>query len=146
MTIPLLVAIGLLQTTAAPPPTVAPFFLSRTTESGPSFWMECVNTTDAAIASGSVYWPLDDEAIRIDGQTLSPKGRIGPGLMTDIPPGGTWRGILELRQDEVRTGFAVALGAHVRAPKVVPLAPGRHTIAVRCGDRWSRDLVFYFER
>jgi hypothetical protein len=146
MTIPLLVALGLLQTAAAPPPTVSPFFLSRTTETGPSFFVECVNATQAPISTGSRHWPLEVDRLRLDGRTLQPQGNLGPGLVDQVPPGGTWRGIIELRQAKQRTGFAVALGAHVRAGFLVPLAAGRHTIAVRCGDRWSADLVFYFER
>ena len=66
--------------------------------------------------------------------------------MSEIPPGGTWRGIIELRQAQGRTFFAVALGADTRGAFIVPLTAGRHTIAARCGDRWSADLPFYWER
>ena len=31
-------------------------------------------------------------------------------------------------------------------PVIMPLADGRHTIAVQCNGIWSDDLVFYWER
>jgi hypothetical protein len=61
--------------------------------------------------------------------------------VSPIPVGAIWRGIMVLRQAEPRTGYAVARGA-----LVVPLTPGRHTIAARCGDEWSSDVAFYWER
>jgi hypothetical protein len=33
----------------------------------------------------------------------------------------------------------------VRGGKLEVLAPGRHTIAVRCFGIWSQDLAFYWE-
>jgi len=141
----ILLLAGLLQA-GPPPPVVTPFFLSRNVEEGPAFYVECRNTTAAPISSGSWVWPLDEDAIRIDGAARERRGRVGPGLVMDILPGGTWRGIIELRQAEPQSGFGVALGANVRAAFVVPLITGPHTIAVRCGDTWSSDLPFYWER
>ena len=129
-----------------PPPLVTPWFLSRNVEEGPAFLIECRNTTGAPLDSGSMFWALDDDDFRIDGRQREPHGRIGPGLVSEIPPEGIWRGIVELSQAEPRNGYAVALGANTRAAFVVPLAPGRHTIAVRCGDVWSEDVAFYWER
>ena len=131
---------------AAPSPTVTPWFLSRNAEEGPAFLIECRNTTERAVDSGSMVWALDQDDFRIDGTVLEPRGRMGPGLMSVIPPGGMWRGIIELRQFEPQTGYAVALGANTRSALVVPLVAGRHTIAVRCGDTWSVDVPFYWER
>ena len=96
--------------------------------------------------SGSRFWALDQDDFRIDGKALAPSGRIGPGLVSTIAPDGIWRGIVELRQAEPKTGYAVALGADTRKALVLPLSPGRHTIAVRCGDTWSADVPFYWER
>jgi hypothetical protein len=127
-------------------PIVTPWFLSRNVEEGPAFLIECQNTTGAAIDSGSRYWALDQDDFRIDGTQLEPRGRMGPGLVSPIPVGAIWRGIMELRQAEPRTGYAVALGANTRGALVVPLTPGRHTIAARCGDEWSVDVPFYWER
>ncbi len=138
---------AILTAQADPLPVVTPWFLSRNVEEGPAFMIECRNTTGAPISSGAMFWALDQDDFRINGTQLEPRGRMGPGLMTEIPPGGTWRGIMELRQAEPRTGYAVALGADTRGALVVPLAPGRHTIAVRCGDdAWSADVPFYWER
>src|SRR5690349_3385074 len=108
-----MIAIVLAALVAAqgPPPTVTPWFLSRNTEEGPAFLIECQNTTGAAIDSGSMYWALDQDDFRIDGTQLDPSGRMGPGLTHPIPVGAIWRGIMELRQEEPKTGYAVALGA-----------------------------------
>jgi len=41
---------------------------------------------------------------------------------------------------------AVVFGAMVRAPLSIPLDSGRHTIAVRCNQQWSNDLIFFLEK
>jgi hypothetical protein len=143
----ILLLAGLLQAgPPAPPPVVTPLFLSRDVEDGPAFMIECRNTTGAPVSTGAMLWALDRDDLRIDGTVLEPQGRMGPGLMSEVPAGGTWRGIIELRQAEGGTFHAVALGADTRGAFVVPLTAGRHTIAARCGDQWSADLSFYWER
>ncbi len=129
-------------------PTLAPMFMSRGVDGGPAFLVECRNTTNLAVSSGSQVWVLTRSAVRIDGAVLDepPGGRIGPGLTTDIQPGGMWRGIVELRQSTGGTSWQVALGANTRMPIVVPLNAGLHTIAVRCSGVWSGDVAFYWEK
>jgi len=146
MAIALLAGLVRVGQTALVLPTVTPLFMSREVEGGPAFLVECRNTTSTGISSGSDTWALTRSAIRIDGSVLDEQGRIGPGLTMDIPPGSTWRGIIELRQTVPRTSFATALGANVRMPTVVALGAGRHTISVRCGGGWSADLSFYWEK
>lgn len=134
------------QDTPDPKPVLTPFFVTEPTAQGPAFYVECLNTTSSVISSGSDVWPLSKTAIRLDGKVLIDEGgRIGPGLTTDVPPGGKWRGILQLRQSATGSFPAVAFGALVRAGMLVPLTPGEHTIAVRCGAAWSDSLRFYFE-
>jgi hypothetical protein len=147
MVIPVVLLVGLVQTaqTALHPPTVTPFFTSRQAEDGPAFLVECRNTTSAGISSGSGTWASTRIAIRIDGSVLGEQGQIGSGLSMEIPPGGTWRGIIELRQAVPHNSLAVAFGANVRMPTVVSLSAGRHTISVRCAGVWSDDLSFYWE-
>lgn len=129
-------------------PTVAPLFMSRGVDVGPAFFVECRNTRSAAVSSGAPSWALTDSAIRVDGSILAepPGGRIGPGLTTDIPPGGIWRGIIELRQSPRGTGWPVASGANARMSVFEPLRSGRHAMAVRCAGVWSDDVMFYWER
>ena len=128
-------------------PTLAPMFMSRSVDRGPAFFAECRNTTDFPVSSGSQVWVLTRSAVRIDGAVLDepPGGRIGVGLTTNIPPGGMWRGIIELRQSIGGTSWQVVIGANTRMPIVVPLNTGRHTIAVRCSGVWSNDVAFYWE-
>src|SRR5437762_1420846 len=98
---PVVALIGVLLQPAVPAPKAAltPFFVTDPGSQGPAFFVECVNHTSGPISSGSDVWPLSKSAIRIDGQVLiDDGGRIGPGLMVDVPPGGKWRGILQLRQ------------------------------------------------
>ena len=127
-------------------PTLVPMFMSRGVDGGPAFLAECRNTTMLPLSSGSQLWVLTRSAVRIDGAVLDepPVGRTGPGLTTDIQPGETWRGIIELRQSPGGTSWQVALGANTRMPIVVPLNAGRHTIAVRCSGVWSGDVAFYW--
>src|SRR5258705_5176340 len=99
--LPVVALIGVLlqPPVLAPKAALTPFFVTDTGSQGPSFFVECVNGTSRPISSGSDVWPLSKSAIRIDGQVLTDDGgRIGPGLTMDVPPGGTWRGILQLRQ------------------------------------------------
>jgi hypothetical protein len=131
----------------APKAALTPFFVTDPGGQGPAFFVECVNRTSGPISSGSDVWPLSKSAIRIDGQVLiDDGGRIGPGLTMDVPPGGKWRGILQLRQSATGAFPAVAFGALVRAGMIVPLTAGEHTIAVRCGGTWSDPVRFYFEQ
>jgi hypothetical protein len=127
-------------------PTVTPYFVTNIPGAGPAFFVECRNTTSRRIPSGSDVWVLTKSAIRLDGTILSDSGgRVGPGVTTDVTPGGPWRGIIELRQS-MGPSPAVAFGALVRAPFVVPLDAGRHTVAVRCAGNWSADVPFYWEK
>jgi hypothetical protein len=147
ITVMAIVLLAGLGQTAQVLPTVTPFFLSRESEGGPAFLVECRNTSSIGVSSGADTWALSRGAIRIDGAVLDEQGgRIGPGLTMDIPPGGTWRGIIELRQSVPRTSYAVALGANVRMPTVVSLNSGKHTISARCAGSWSADLSFYWEK
>ncbi len=147
MVIALVLLVGLVQSTqtALPLPTVTPLFMLRQSENGPAFLVECRNTTSGGISSGSGMWALDRSAIRIDGSVLTEEARIPPGLTMEISPGGTWRGIVELRQSLPGHYDAVVFGANVRMPTIVPLSAGRHTISVRCFEVWSTDLPFYWE-
>jgi hypothetical protein len=150
MVVPLVAAlIGMLLQPAAPAPKAAltPFFVADSGAQGPAFFVECVNHTSGSISSGSDVWPLNKSAVRIDGQVLNDDGgRIGPGLTMDVPAGGKWRGILQLRQSGTGAFPAVAFGALVRAGMTAPLTAGEHTIAVRCGGTWSDPVRFYFEQ
>jgi hypothetical protein len=138
------------QSTAAvgSKPLVSSLFISRDTDVGPAFVVECRNTTGSPVSSGSEVWVVSRSSLKVDGTSLDEPtgGRIGVGLTTEVPRDGIWRGIIELPQSSSRRGSEVALGALVRVPVVVPLAAGRHTIAVRCNGIWSDDLVFYWEK
>jgi len=128
-------------------PAVTSMFMSRGVDGGPAFFIECRNTTNAPVSSGSLTWAISRSAVRLDGTVLEESGgRIGPGLTADIQPGAMWRGIIELRQSASGQSREVALGANVRAPLILPLSPGRHTIAVLCSGVWSDDLAFYWEK
>jgi hypothetical protein len=154
MTVTAMILLGVLAAPPAPSqsqptePTLTAIFNTSEPDRGPAFLVECINSTGRRLSSGSDEWPLTERAIRIDGQVLSESGggRIGPGLTTNVQPGQTWRGFIELFQKQQSHFKAVQFGALVRAPFLVPLEPGRHTIAVRCLERWSTDMVFFVEQ
>ena len=125
-------------------PEITPFF-SRVADA-PAFWVECRNDTGSAVSSGSAMWPLAPGRLRIDGEFfVETGGIIGPGLTVDIEPGGVWRGIIALRQSRDGLSAPVKFGAHVRGGRIIPLSPGRHSIAVKCGESWSAEHVFFWE-
>jgi hypothetical protein len=137
-----LIAAGLNQPSARP--QIMPLF-SRADES-PAFYVECRNDTGGPVSSAADLWPWAPGRLRVDGELfVETGGIIGPGLSVTIEPGGTWRGIIALRQS--RDGFSppVQFGANVRGGRIVPLAPGRHTISVRCNEHWSEEYVFFWE-
>lgn len=127
------------------PPHIAPFF--TLVDESPAFFVECRNDTREPLSADARIWPsVADGNLRLDGQPFVPSGGyIGSGLVSTIQPGGTWRGIIALHQAANRPGAPARFGAMVRIGHLVPLEPGRHTIAVRCGDRWSEDLEFFWE-
>jgi hypothetical protein len=128
-------------------PAVAPLFMTSEPGRGPAFLVSCLNLTALPHSSASDIWPLKQSALRVDGQVLDDEGgRIGPGLTSEVRPGETWRGIIELWQTPQPISRAVAFGALVRAPFLRPLSAGKHTLAVRCGSEWSDDLVFFVEQ
>lgn len=132
----------------APAPVLTPVFITSEPARGPAFLIDCVNDTGGPVSSGSEVWPLTHSAIRLDGRVLPEPGggRIGPGLTMTVEPGATWRGFIELWQGQPTLSRAVTFGALVRAPLRIPLDPGRHTIAVRCGQQWSDDVTFFVEK
>lgn len=132
--------------TPAQTATITPMFMSEPGR-GPAFLIDCVNTTGRTTSSGSDVWPLTLSAIRLDGRVLVDEGgRMGPGLSTPVKSGDTWRGIVELWQAPQGVSRAVAFGAMVRAPFLLPIDAGRHTIAVRCAGEWSDDVAFFVEK
>ena len=128
----------------SPLPKVLPLF-SRI-HNAPGFMIECINDTEMPIASNADWWPWLPRRVRVDGNPYEEtSGVIGPGLGSDIPPGQTWRGIVTLYQERPTSGPAPVFDARVRGGRLWPLASGRHTIAIQCGDRWSEEFVFYWE-
>jgi hypothetical protein len=127
-----------------PKPTIAPYF--DRIDDGPGFFVECVNTKNVTISSDSSFWPEINESIRLDGRFLEPSGNLfGPGLTMQVGPGQQWRGIIVLRQSAQSYFPAVKFGALRRIAGLRHLAEGRHTIAVKCGEAWSDELVFYWD-
>lgn len=125
-------------------PEIAPYF-SRVDES-PAFFVQCRNDSGASVSSAADVWPWASGRLRIDGKLfIESGGVIGPGLSVVIEPGGTWRGILALRQSREGLSAPVQFGANVRGGRIAPLGSGRHTIAVRCGETWSDEYAFYWE-
>jgi hypothetical protein len=139
-----LVAASVGAAAAQEKPRITPVFSSVAV--GPTFLVECVNDTGRTMASNADHWAWAPNHLRIDGKPyVEAGGVIGPGLSTDIAPMAWWRGLVTLHQERPMFSPAVVFGAHVRGGPSVRLAPGRHSVAFRCGDTWSDDYVFYWE-
>ena len=124
-------------------PTIGAFF--SLTGSAPAFWVECRNLSSRGIAWADSGWM---NAYRVDGILPPPAARGGSRPGTEVAPGDKYQGILDLRQPETsaaRSITSAVIGTYHRLSVLHPLAPGRHTIAVRCFDSWSDDFVFFWE-
>ena len=148
--LPLVVAIMLGQGTTEKPTVAAIFSQSR----APTFLIECRNLSGGSRVPDAVSWI---HAYRIDGVTAPPGVVGGPGAPPALPgqegvglvqPGATWRGILALIQPGTDASSVPAAWRQVpNLSNLIAthrLAPGRHTVAVRCVDSWSDDLAFFF--
>ena len=122
-------------------PRVTPFF--STVSDGPAFYVECRNATRTTLSSGARQWA---SSLRLDGTVVPEEdGRIGPGLTVDVDPDQTWRGIVVLRQSNTGYFPAPKFDAMVRMTRMVSVNEGRHTLAIKCADVWSDEIVFYWE-
>lgn len=125
-------------------PDVAPLFSQP--PRGPAFLVECRNMSGAPVASSSSLWPLSDGAIRVDGRPIPGGARAWGGLDPDVRPGSLWAGVFELVQAPGRPGGWRSREPHIYSSVVLPLGPGRHTVAFRCGGVWSAEVVFHVAR
>src|SRR4051812_4687239 len=96
-----------LQPIAPRSPSVVAFFALEPEPITAAFFIECRNSGDAPLSSASREWVESADAVRIDGVSLAePGGVVLPGLSEEIPPGGIWRGIIEVRGSRPKTSFA----------------------------------------
>lgn len=122
-------------------PRIVPFF--DRIDDGPVFFVECRNDTGKAVESAITLWI---RSLRVDGKIVPESGyALGPGLTTDIAPGGVWRGIIAFRQSPKSFFPSPKFGALARTVRVLPLSEGQHTIAVQCTELWSDEFDFFGE-
>lgn len=123
-------------------PVAVPLFSN--VERGPAFMLHCVNTGPVA---APVFQVIREMALRVDGTVHTLTGAIGgvfAGGEPILEPMQTWRIMVGLRQGNTGT-MTADFGASIRSPWFFPLAPGRHTLAIRCLGNWSDDVEFYWE-
>lgn len=141
LTISLLLAAPLLAQTT-PRPGIIPAFTPR--ESAPAFAVECHNN-----APWPVPWPTI-RTIRLDGDARAlAAGVVGSLLGTpderfEVAPGAIHRVLFVLIPGTESTSSSPGqgLGARVRQGWSLPLAPGRHRLAVECLGQWSKEIAF----
>jgi hypothetical protein len=111
-------------------------FLS--TDFGSGFVVGCSNPGPAATDV-----PPSAE-VRIDGRLQERLSGGFRGAVTPFLPGDKWEELVTLHTQQPRT--VGTLGFRVSRTLVVDLAPGPHTIAFACGQAWSDDISFYWQR
>lgn len=122
--------------------TLVPFF--SVLEDGPTFVLHCVNTSKSPIIGD-----VGPDGLRVDGKILNREGGVISSFIGGVPtfaPGDTWRVIVPLSQSNSgRGGRSHGAGVNYRAGWQLPLRAGRHTVAMRCGGRWSNEIEFYWD-
>jgi hypothetical protein len=122
---------------------VSPLF-SRL-EDGPTFMLECTNTSSVPLD------PIDEsgnEAIRLDGRVSLHEGGVGGSHIIGQPkvaPNASWRKVFPLVQPNSHSTGTGTLGASLRGGWFMPLSAGRHTLAIRCAGTWSNEVDFYWD-
>lgn len=115
-------------------------------DDGPTFFVECRNTTVKTLSSSAADWPgMWPDTIRVDGVVPPQDNLLGPGLSEEVRPGQLWRGIIALRQSSSEYGPPVKFDALKRISLSYPLKAGPHIVAFRCLGIWSSDFSFYWD-
>lgn len=134
----------MLVAVASPIVNISPWFSPK--QGGPAFLVECRNAGARPIGGDS----LVDGTLRLDGRVDSPSGIAGSmlgGAPPPVAPNATWRAIVVLDQTELSAGTSTPpAGTDVRWARFIPVADGRHRVAFRCGQIWSKDVEFYWEK
>jgi hypothetical protein len=118
-----------------------PLFSHR--EDGPAFILECTNSSSVAVDAMEEF---AHEAIRLDGKLYEHEDVVLGSLMgrTVFDPQSSWRKVFPLSQTNQSKG-TTTLGAEFRGGWFMPIAAGRHTLAVRCAGAWSNEVAFYWD-
>jgi hypothetical protein len=139
--------VSLRRTLTAPPPNLT---LGLSAAGGaPQFVLECPNPQPRAIPERE---PLNDILLRLDGEDVPPPsgGIVGSipgtiGVDPVIEPGASVRVHLMLTQDPNASVRSGQFGSRFTVSRIVPLAAGRHRLAVRCLGEWSNVVRFEWE-
>jgi hypothetical protein len=121
---------------------ILPAFTPR--ESSPAFVVGCRNNSASAVPWPTIRW------IRLDGNERELSGGIvgsligTPGERFEVAPGAVhWvLFVLSSVTEGSSTSPGRGLDARVRQAWVVPVAPGRHRLAVECLGQWSDEITF----
>ena len=125
------------------PTTTKLLSLFSRNEDGPAFILECTNSSSVAVDAMEEF---AHEAIRLDGKLYEHEGGVIGSLMGRrvFEPQSSWRKVFPLSQTNQSKG-TTTLGAEFRGGWFMPIAAGRHTLAVRCAGAWSNEVEFYWD-
>lgn len=133
--LPLLVATALATSCKIPDRDLAATVVIPGRGTLPTFRVECRNDTSETV---ELLVPVN--SLRLDGTVVTQKA-VGSWL--GGPPQMAPR---STRTELVAVAPPDSGGSDLGIPIFhVPLSRGQHTVAFRCGNHWSEDVVFYWE-
>jgi hypothetical protein len=115
-----------------------PIAIFSTVEQGPTFMIDCRNTSAAPMGPTGLRI-----AAKLDGKVIDSVGGGGSVGPEGLEPAHSWKVMIVMRQDS-NNAQQNHLDEQRRITWALPVTIGQHRIAFRCAGNWSEEIDFYW--